>query len=156
MRRIGRCFDAVASPDNLWGAWLDFRRGKRGRPTVQRFERAAVRHVHRLHRALVAGSYQPEGYRLKVIFEPKLRVIAAAPVRDRLVHHALHRQLAPALDRRLVDTTFACLPGRGSHRAVLAFQRALRKHRYVVLLDIARYFPSVEASRLLSGSSRRG
>lgn len=149
MRRMVGGFDTIIHPDNLWAAWLDFRRGKRHRPTVRRFEVRAAQHIHRLHRALRAESYRPEGYRLKVIYEPKLRLIAAAPVRDRVVHHAIHRVLSPPLDRRLIDSTFACLPGRGSHRAVLAFQRGLRRHRYVLLLDIARYFPSVDGEILV-------
>lgn len=148
MRRIGQCFEAIIAPAHLWAAWLDFRRGKRTRPTVARFAPNAARHVHRLHRALRAESYRPEGYRVKVIHEPKRRVIAAAVVRDRIVHHALYRCLAPQLDHRLVNSTFACRPGRGTHRAVLAFQRGLRAHRYVLMLDVAAYFASIHAEVL--------
>ena len=43
---------------------------------------------------------------------------------------------APLLDPGLVEHTCACLEGRGSHRALLAFQRAQRDQRYVLPLDI--------------------
>ncbi|WP_428265790.1 hypothetical protein [Haliangium sp.] len=123
MKRFGGLFDEIVSPRNLWRAWGDFRRGKRGRPSVLRFERHADRHIMQLHRALVAGSYRPSGYRTHLIRQPKVRLISAAPVRDRVVHHAVHRVLAPLLDRGLVEHTYACLPGRGAHRAVLGPHR---------------------------------
>lgn len=55
MRRHGHLFDTVASPANLWGAWRDFRRGKRQRPTVAAFEPEADRQVLQLQRDLTAG-----------------------------------------------------------------------------------------------------
>lgn len=155
LRRLGGLFEEVAAIANLWRGWLDFRRGKRQRPSVRRFEVDAVREVPRLQRELQAGSYRPSAFRLRGITEPKRRLIAAAPVRDRVVHHAVHRILAPKLDPGLIDTTFACLPGRGSHRAVLAFLGALRRYRYVLALDIRHYFLSVDRDILLTLMARR-
>ncbi len=150
MRRAGGLFDEVVSVRNLWRAWRDFRRGKRGRPSVARFEPEADRQVLRLHRALAAGRWRPGTPRLVLVREPKRRVVAAAPVRDRVVHHAIHRVVAPRLDRTLIDTVFSGLPGRGSHRAVLAFAAALRRYRYALLLDVRRYFASIDR-RVLAG-----
>ncbi len=149
MRRLGGLFDEMVSSPALWRAWRTFRRGKRGRSSVRSFEVDAERHILRLHRELAVGSYRPRGYRLRLIVEPKRRLIAAAPVRDRVVHHAVHQALAPALDRRLVEQTYACLPGRGSHRAVLAFLVALRRYRWALQLDIRHYFLSIHRPTLL-------
>ena len=155
MRRHGHLFARVAGLDNLWAAWRDFRRGKRARPTVRRFAFDADREVVRLHRELVEGAYRPAGYRLILIREPKTRVIAAAAVRDRVVHHAVYRVLSPLLDPTLIDTTFACLPGRGSHRAVIAFLGALRRHRHVLMLDMRHYFVSIDRTILLDVMARK-
>lgn len=141
--------------DNLFGAWRDFRRGKRGRPSVIRFEVDAERRLLQLHRALESGAYLPGPYRLHVIREPKVRLVAAAPVGDRIVHHAVYRDLAPVLDRSLINASYACIPGRGSHRALLAFLAALRRHRFALLLDIRRYFLSVDRRILLAILARR-
>lgn len=148
MRRVGGLFDQMISPESLWRAWRTFRKGKLGRSSVRAFEADAGRQVLRLHRELAGGTYRPSGYRLRLLMEPKRRLVAAAPVRDRVVHHAVHRALAPRLDRRLVARTYACLPGRGSHRAVLAFLAALRRHRWVLQLDIRHYFLSIHRPRL--------
>jgi len=34
MRRVGDIHERLVARDNLWAAWLDFQRGKRGRPGV--------------------------------------------------------------------------------------------------------------------------
>ncbi len=46
--------------------------------------------------------------------------------------------------------SFACLPGRGTHRAVLAFQEAVRRYRWLVRLDVRRFFLEIEWDILLS------
>lgn len=155
MRRLGGLFDEVVSVANLWRGWRTFRRGKRSRSSVRAFELAAERHVLALHRELTAGAYRPGPFRLLLIRRPKRRLIAAAPVRDRVVHHAVHGLLAPLLDRGLVERTYACLPGRGSHRALLAFVAAMRRHRYLLALDVRHYFLSIDREILLEGMARK-
>jgi hypothetical protein len=107
-----------------------------------------------LQRELASQRYRPRGYRLMLIQEPKRRLIAAAQVRDRVVHHALHRVLAPLLDPGLIATTFACLQGRGSHRAVLSFQQGLRRYPFVLVLDIRHYFLSIDQQILMAVMAR--
>ena len=155
MRRHGDLFERVVALENMWHAWRDFRRGKRHRPTVRAFELDADRSVARLARSLAEGSYRPGAYRLKLLRDPKTRLIAAAPVRDRVVHHAVHRLVAPVLDRSLVDATYACLPGRGTHRALIAFLAALRRYDHVILLDIRHYFMSIDRAILLQLLARK-
>ena len=155
MRRIGGAFERIIRVENLYGAWRDFLRGKRSRPSVMRFAVDAERRLLQLHRALAAGSYHPGPYRLHLVREPKVRLVAAAPVRDRVVHHALYRQLAPTFDRSLIDTSYACIPGRGTHRAVVRFLRALRSHRFALLLDVRHYFLCIHRPTLMAVLSRR-
>lgn len=149
MKRYGQLFGDVTGTSNLWSAWLEFRRGKRRRPSVRAFELDADREVFQMHRQIAAGDWRPEPFRLKVVREPKRRLIAAAPVRDRVMHHACVRVLAPLLDGGLVAHTYACLPGRGSHRALLAFQSAQRRYRQLLHLDVRHYFLSIDRGILL-------
>jgi RNA-directed DNA polymerase len=144
MRRVPGAYETLCAPTHLWAAWRAFARGKSQRPAVIEFEFDVLRRLARLRKELLADAYVPQQPRLFCIAEPKRRLIAAATVRDRVVHHALHRLLSPQLDRRLVASCYACLPGRGVHRALLACQRAMRRHRFVLLLDIRSYFPSID------------
>ncbi len=143
-----RAFDELVSPLNLWRAWRDFSRDKRRRLDVAAFTLDADVEVHALARALREGRYVPGGYRVIRVRDPKRRVVAAAPVRDRVVHHAIYRTLAPTLNRSFIDHSYACLPDRGSHRALLRFAGEMRRRRYVLQLDVRRYFYSIDRSVL--------
>ena len=143
-----RCWQQIIDPVNVWRGWRAFAQGKRRRPAVARFDVDAPSHVVCLAQELSQERYRPEPCRVLWIHQPKRRVVAAASVRDRVVHHALHRVLSPLLDRSFIDHSYACLPGRGTHRAILRFREGLRKHRYVIQLDLRHYFYSIDRGRL--------
>lgn len=149
MRRIRINDEALGSFDNVWAAYLEARRGKRRKPAVAAFALADGARIDALARSLRAGQWRPRGYRCKVIRVPKPRLIAAAPFRDRVVHHALHRVIAPPLISRFSDQSYACLPGRGSHRCVLDFQAGLRRFPWMVRVDMRSYFLEIRWHRLL-------
>ena len=54
-------------------------------------------------------------YQTFTIREPKLRLISAAPYRDRVIHHALINILEPVLDARMDFDSYACRKGKGTH-----------------------------------------
>jgi retron-type reverse transcriptase len=149
-RRATFLFPSVTDPITLDRAWRAARKGKRRTRGAAAFAAREDEHLARLAETLRDGSWRPGGYRCWVIRRPKPRLIAAAPFADRVVHHAVHRVLAPVLERSFLKDTFACLPGRGTHRAVLAFQQGLRRHRWVSRLDVRRFFLEIEHDRVLS------
>ena len=140
---------------NVWLAWREFERGKRRRPDVATLGINAERSVLHLSEALRNGAWRPGRYRLLRVRDPKRRVVAAAPVLDRVVHHAIHRVLAPWWNRGFIEHSYACLPGRGSHRAILTLRRRMRRFRWVMGLDIARYFYSIDRAGLRELLQRR-
>jgi hypothetical protein len=84
------------------------------------------------------------------IRDPKTRLIAAPAVRDRVLHHALLREIGPAFERRYIEQSFAAGHGRGPHRAVLYFLACQRQYVWRLHLDISAYFLSVSHTRLLA------
>lgn len=148
-------FERLSSAAALWAAWTQCRRGKRRHPNVAAFELDADRAIFALHRRLVSGDYKPSPYRLKLVRDPKTRLIASSPIADRVVQTALLNDIGPAYERAFIDQSYACRSGRGPHRAVLAYLQATRRHRYRLSLDIRRYFASIEHARLLGLFARR-
>lgn len=149
MRTVSGLFDRLCDPVLLlraidltvWGkrrspegAWLFFRR-----------EQVALE----LAQALRAGTWWPLDFKPLLIRDPKPRVIARAPIEDRVVHTAVVELLWPAIARGLMDENFACRPGHGTHRAVQALARHVRRHRFCLHLDVRAFFPSVDPLRLL-------
>ena len=154
MKRLGGLWPAITAFDNLLLAYRKARRGKADRPAVSRFGLDLERELLLLQRQLREHSYRPGGYRLFTIYERKPRQIAAAPFRDRVVHHALMNIIEPPLDRRFIHHSYACRRGKGVHQAVDRFQRWARRYPYVLKLDVQRYFPSID-HRLLKARLRR-
>lgn len=154
MKRLGGLWPAITDFDNLLLAYRKARRGKADRPTVTRFGLDLERELLCLQRQLREHSYRPGAYRLFTIYERKPRQIAAAPFRDRVVHHALMNIIEPPLDRRFIHHSYACRRGKGVHQAVDHFQRCARRYPYVLKLDVQRYFPSID-HRLLKAKLRR-
>ena len=108
-----------------------------------------------LQQELGSGAYTPGAYRQFTVYERKPRVISVAPFRDRVAHHALMNVLEPLLDKRFIPDTYACRKDKGVHRAVDRYQQFARDYAYVLKLDIARYFPSIDRAILGQQLARR-
>lgn len=144
MKRLGGLWERVTAFDHLYRAYLRARRGKRDRPAVRDFEFTLEEELLRLQTELSDDSYRPGGYRLFQIYDRKPRLIAAAPFRDRVVHHAVMGVIEPTLDRRFIHDSYACRVGKGVHAAVRRYRQWAGTHAYVLKLDISRYFPSID------------
>ena len=78
------------------------------------------------------------------MFEPKRRRIAAAPYRDRVVHHALCNVLAPVLERRLIARSCSCQVGKGTMAARECCRRLTYRYRFVLKCDVSKFFPNID------------
>lgn len=76
-------FERLASFPALWAAWHAYRQGKRRRPAVAAFDLDADLAILALQRELAAGTFTPSPYRITLVADPKVRIIAAPAVRDR-------------------------------------------------------------------------
>jgi hypothetical protein len=124
-------------------------RGKRRSADVAAFMLDAERCALALARELEAGIWYPAQPRGFWIREPKPRLISALPFRDRVVQHLLVAATLPRIDRWSAPQSFACRTGFGTHRCLRAATDLTRRHRWVLRLDIAKFFPSIDHAVLL-------
>ena len=150
----GELFRALCDPAHLIRSARAASRGKRLRSQASAFLLDLEPECFRLAAELECGSWQPGGYRTFTIREPKPRLISAAPFRDRVVHHALVSLLQPHFERRFVAHSYACRPGKGSHRALLRASSLMARRRFVLKGDVKRFFPSID-HELLKTEVRR-
>jgi RNA-directed DNA polymerase len=155
MKRLGGIWPRVVSFENLLLAYRKARRGKGRSPDVARFALDLEKELLSLQRELQDGSYWPGAYRLFRIYERKPRIIAAAPFRDRVVHHALMNLIEPTLDRSFIHDSYACRHGKGVHAAVERYQIWARRNAYALKMDVAKYFPSIDHDILKEKLRRR-
>ena len=98
------------------------------------------------------GSYQ--GFRIN---DPKPRQIHKSLVRDRLLHHAIYRQLYPFFDRTFVCDSFSCRIGKGTHRALNRFRKfgyKISKNNtqtcWILKCDIRKFFENINHEVLVN------
>ncbi len=149
-------FEEVACVENLCEAWQEFIRGKRKKKDVQEFMLHLGDEIVNLHQALISGAYRHGGYIHFRINDPKPREIHKATVRDRLLHHAIHRKLYPFFSSTFISDSFSCQKGKGLHRALNRFNYFARKSGrnntktcWVLKCDIRNFFASVDHVILL-------
>jgi retron-type reverse transcriptase len=148
MKRHSNLYPQIITFENLLAAAHQAQRQKRYREPVLAFNRHLEQELFQLQRELQTQTYEPGGYKTFEIYEPKRRVISAAPYRDRVVHHALCNIIVPIFDRTFIATTYANRKGYGSHRALQKFVHYVRSSRYVLQCDICKYFPSIDINIL--------
>jgi RNA-directed DNA polymerase len=135
----------------LLAAWREFLRGKRKRNDVAEFSLHLSDHIMALHDELANKTYHHGPYHAFKIRDPKPRDIHKASVRDRLVHHALHRILYPFFDRTFIFDSYSCRCNKGVHRAINRFRDFGRKvscnhtrTAWVLKCDIRRFFANID------------
>jgi hypothetical protein len=125
---------------------------------VQEFEHHLETRLWELRREVEAGTYRWGAYHRFLIRDPKRREIRAPPFRDRVLHHALFTVIDPLFARGYITDTYACIRGRGTHRAVRRYREFVRARGglgYTLQCDIQRYFASVDHGLLMSLLARR-
>ena len=149
-----RLFERVSMLENLIRAARAALRGKRMRLPGAAFFADFEKEVFSLHDELSNGSYRHGGYTYFTIHEPKERVVAAAPFRDRVVHHAIVRVIEPIFEPRFIEDSYACRRGKGTHAAMRRAAAFARRFPYALKCDVRKYFPSI-GHEVLIGLLRR-
>jgi len=143
MKRLGNLWHKIISFENFYLAYRKARRGKQHKASVAQFILNLEVELLKLQQEVIDNIYLPGEYRLFTIYERKPRQIAAAPFRDRVLHHALLNIVEPLLDRQFIDDSYACRKNKGVHKAVTRYQQWAKRYRYALKMDIAQYFPSI-------------
>jgi RNA-directed DNA polymerase len=144
MKTYKNLYPQIHTFANLYWAFRAARCGKRDRAAVAGFEFDLERNLWRLQEELSGQTYQPGPYTNFYVYEPKRRLVSAAPFRDRVVHHALCRIIEPIWESRFIHTSYACRLGKGTHRALDQAHAWVKRYRYVFHGDIVKYFPAID------------
>jgi hypothetical protein len=150
MRRSGGLKEQFISFENFYRAYKKAYRATKNYAFAFHVDRELLR----LQDEFANNQYVPGEYRYFTIAEPKIRVIAVAPFRDRVVHHALVQVLEPIFEKRFIYDSYATRKGKGVHKAVARARSFLRKHPWYLKMDIRHYFASINHESLIRLISR--
>ena len=150
----------LASFPSLLAAFRRARRAQRGRGGEPAFFVDLEERLLDLREALLAGVWVPREYRRFRLWTGKERVVAQAAFVDRVVHHALVAELAPAFEPRFSPHSYACRPGLGVKAALERARGLAASAGFSLRLDVQRYFETVDHGVLMgllgAGLARAG
>lgn len=154
-------YQDIISLENLLGAWKEFIKGKKSKEDVEIFQRNLMGNVISLHKDLEGKTYVHFPYEAFSISDPKPRNIHKASVRDRLLHHAIYKQLYPYFDKRFINDSYSCRNRKGAHRAIRQFKKYTNKVSrnntntvWILKCDVKKFFASIDQSILFSVLSK--
>lgn len=144
MKTYKNLYPQVYAFENILLASRKAQLGKRSQCNVGRFNFFLEQNLVNLQKELQEKTYQPGLYQTFTIFEPKKRMISAAPYRDRVIHHALCNVIEPLIEPTFIFDSYANRKGKGTHRALDRYKVFASRNQYVLKCDIKDYFPSID------------
>lgn len=155
MKTHKKLYEKIISFPNLLKATKLAQRGKRFKESTAQFNFNLEKALWKLHLELRNKTYQPGKYYNFEIYEPKKRLISAAPYRDRVLHHAIHNILEPLFDPGFIFDSYATRKSKGTHKAIDRAQEFAQRNAYVLKCDIQKYFPSIHHEVLMGLLKRK-
>jgi group II intron reverse transcriptase/maturase len=112
----------------------------------------------RIREQLLSGSYEPSPVRKVEIPKPGggVRMLGIPTVMDRMIQQALNQALTTVFDPTFSEDSYGFRPGRSTHQAVLRAKEHIEAgYRWVVDLDLEKFFDRVQHDVLMSRVARR-
>ena len=144
-------FDKKLTYENLLKAHKLSRKGKGYRKEIILFNLKQEEYIMWLYEKLKNGTYKHSVYTVFYVTETKLRKIEKSIYLDRIVHRwVVDNFLETYFVPTFINTSYACLKGRGMHKACLDVQKAMQhlertwKDYYILKMDVRKYFQNID------------
>ena len=156
-KTIKRCFYEKLTMEKLYEAHLRAKKNKTLKKEVLTYELDLETNLSYLLYSIKNKCYTAGQYRIFTIYEPKERTIKSLPYKDRIVHQwYVEEFIKPYFMPRFIKDTYACIPNRGMHKAVIITQKYMRIMKqkygsyYVLKCDIKKYFYTIDKDILMN------
>lgn len=152
-KRLKNIYPLVYATSNLVRSQYNAQKGKGVRSEITRFNSNICENLAKIYDVLVNETFIPGAYRIKIISDPKERVIMIAPFfPDRIIHHCVINVLGDMWTKVFIAQTYACIKGRGTHKCMEDIHKALvtdkKGTKYCLKIDIKKFYDNVDHSAL--------
>jgi len=143
-------YDSIISIDNLYQASKNALKNKKSKHAPAKFWLHQDREIAQMHKELRDKQYSFGGYSSFILQDNGVeRRISVAPFRDRVLHHAIMQSIEPLFERSFIYDTYANRKGKGTLAALKRAKYYANRYRYVLQLDIQKFFPSIGHKKLI-------
>lgn len=125
--------------------------------TVRKVKKYLYRHWDKITQALLDGTYSPMPVLRKEIAKPGgVRLLGIPVVLDRVIQQAVAQVLNLIWDPTFSEHSYAFRPNRSQHEAIRQYREYVKSgKRFVVDIDLAKFFDRVNHDRLLARLATR-
>ena len=153
MKTYKKFWENVTSFENLCRAFYKAKKGHSKKPGVKHYFYNLEKEIFQIKEDLISRRYRTGNYRVFKVYEPKERIIKAAPFKDRIVHHALCNVIDPIFESRFIFDSYACRKNKGIHKGLKRVRHTFQNHfkgvdAYALKCDVRKYFSSIDHSKL--------
>lgn len=155
MKRIGNLYEKIYDINNIRLAFENVTRHKSHRTYIQKYISNSEHYAQKISDMLRCKTYIPNPNRTKEIKDgscQKTRTITVPRFYpDQVIHWAVVQVLEPIFMHGMYEYSCGSIPGRGGKAVKRYIDKILRKDKkvkYILKLDISKFFPSVRHDKL--------
>ena len=148
MKRAGHVIEKIADFDNLQLAYYKAQKGKADKREVLDYGKRLQENLQNLQTQILAGKVETGHYRYFTIYDPKKRLICAAPFGQRVLHHALMNVCHPFFEKVQIFDSYASRLEKGTYAALERAKHFNQRHQWFLKLDFRKYFDSLDLTVL--------
>lgn len=119
-------------------------RGKSSKTAVKEFRRNLDGNLTKIRKWILESEGDWGKYHFFTIYDPKKRVICAAPFPMRVLFHALMRICHPIFDNYQISGSYASRKEMGQYKAIDRVRQFARQYGWYAKLDVRKYFDSID------------
>ncbi len=144
MKRAGPLIEKIADLENLQLAYYKAQKGKAAKSAVMEYEKRLQANLQNLQAQILSGEVETGNYRYFTIYDPKKRLICAAPFGQRVLHHALMNVCHPFFEKVQIFDSYASRIEKGTYAALERAKRFNKQYQWFLKLDFRKYFDSLD------------
>jgi RNA-directed DNA polymerase len=151
MKTYDNLYLEIISLPNLYMAYENSIKGKKGKFKVLDFELNLHENLWQIHEELLQGFYNVSEYSEFYVIDYKKRKILAPSLKDSIVQHAIYNFLEQIYEEVFIYDSYACRKNKGTHKGLRRLRNFLHKHQsdeYFIKCDISKYFYSIDHYKL--------